>query len=401
MAWSVGSVPSSGDKTTSTVEPQQATSLALGPYAVTPPVVLAPMAGITNVAYRTLCRETCGEDGAGLYVSEMVTARGLVERDRTTLKMIEFGPDESPRSLQLYAVDPKVVGEAVRMVVAEGLADHIDLNFGCPVPKVTRKGGGAALPYKRRLFAAVVTAAVEAASSGKVPVTVKMRKGLDQHLLTYLEAGRIAQDVGVTWVALHGRTAAQGYSGTADRAAIASLVEALDIPVLGNGDIWSAADALQMQRETGCAGVVVGRGCLGRPWLFRDLSRAFAGRDPLPPPDLAEVARIMRRHGALLAQTMGEERGMRDLRKHMAWYLKGFAVGSETRQALGLVSSLSELDDLLASLDQHQTFPLAVADTPRGRTTAQHRLSLPTGWLDDPDALTIPDGAEVVAVSGG
>jgi nifR3 family TIM-barrel protein len=363
---------------------------------VWPPVVLAPMAGITNVAFRRLCREY----GAGLYVSEMVTSRALVERDRETLRMVTFSTDESPRSLQLYGVDPDVVRAAVRMVVTEDLADHVDLNFGCPVPKVTRKGGGSALPYKRRLFASIVSAAVEAAD-GRVPVTVKMRKGIDEAHLTFLDAGRIAQDAGVAWVALHGRTAAQMYSGSADWTAIAELKAALDIPVLGNGDIWEAADAVRMVRQTGCDGVVVGRGCLGRPWLFGDLVNAFDGRSAVHRPGLDEVARVMHRHAVLLAEALGDEgRGCRDFRKHVAWYLKGFRVGSAARYALGLVGSLAELDDRLSALDLDQAYPDDVLGAPRGRTTGVRSVSLPDRWLDDPEAVSVPVGAEL-AFSGG
>ena len=370
--------------------------LMLGDRPVWPPVVLAPMAGITGVAFRRLCRDY----GAGLYVSEMVTSRALVHRDAETLRMISFAADETPRSLQLYGVDPEVVRTAVRMVVDEDLADHIDLNFGCPVPKVTRKGGGSALPYKRRLFGSIVSAAVEAAG-GRVPVTVKMRKGIDDEHLTYLDAGRIAQDAGVTWVALHGRTAAQMYSGLADWSAIAELKAALDIPVLGNGDLWEASDALRMVRETGCDGVVVGRGCLGRPWLFGDLVSAFDGADVVHRPGLAEVAEVMRRHAALLGEELDDEgRGCRDFRKHVAWYLKGFSVGSTARYALGLVGSLAELDELLGALDLDQPYPDAILGAPRGRTTGERRVSLPEHWLDDQEADAVPAGAEL-AHSGG
>ena len=368
--------------------------LRLGARAVDPPVVLAPMAGITNASFRRLCRE----HGAGLYVSEMITSRALVERNDETLRMIAFDADESPRSLQLYGVDPLVVGAAVRIVVDEDRADHVDLNFGCPVPKVTRKGGGSALPYKRRLFAAIVRAAVRAAD-GRVPVTVKLRKGIDDAHLTYLDAGRIAQDEGATWVALHARTAQQGYSGDADWPAIALLKQALDVPVLGNGDIWEAADAVRMMRATGCDGVVVGRGCLGRPWLFGNLAAVLAGRpDPGHPP-LREVARTMRRHAELLVAAEGEDDAIRGFRKHVAWYLKGFAVGGATRAALGQVSSLAELDDRLAALDLDQPFPEAAVGVPRGRTSPQKRVALPEGWLDDPYDLAVPD-AELL-VSGG
>ena len=375
---------------------QVAGPLVLGAHRVWPPVVLAPMAGITNVAFRRLCREY----GAGLYVSEMVTSRALVERDRETLRMVAFAPDEAPRSLQLYGIDPHVVGAAVRMVVDEGLADHVDLNFGCPVPKVTRKGGGSALPYKRRLFGSIVGAAVDAA--GPLPVTVKMRKGIDEDHLTYLDAGRIAQDAGATWVALHGRTAAQLYSGRADWDSIGELKAALDIPVLGNGDLWEASDAVRMVERTGCDGVVVGRGCLGRPWLFGDLSAAFEGRPgDVARPGLAQVAGVMRRHAELLAEALGDEgRGCRDFRKHVAWYLKGFRVGSAARQALGMVGSLAELDVLLSALELDQKFPEVVLGSPRGRTTGVRPVSLPDRWLDDPEDDLVPVGAEL-ALSGG
>jgi nifR3 family TIM-barrel protein len=370
--------------------------LTLSPTVVAdPPVVLAPMAGITNVAFRRLCRQY----GAGLYVSEMITTRALVERNPKTLQMIEFAPDESPRSIQLYGIDPGVVEAAVRILVTEDRADHIDLNFGCPVPKVTRKGGGAALPWRIELFTDIVRGAVRAAG-GQVPVTVKMRVGIDDEHRTFLEAGLRAQDAGVAAVALHGRTAAQHYSGTADWAPIATLVDALDIPVLGNGDIWEADDAVRMMRETGCAGVVVGRGCLGRPWLFADLAAAMAGRSERVLPGLGAVAATMRQHAELLADWLGPERGVIDFRKHVAWYLKGFAVGSEIRQALATSSSLTELDVHLARLDPSQPFPAEVLGLPRGRTGSPRPVALPDGWLADRVSRAVPAGAEL-ADSGG
>ena len=248
--------------------------LRLGSIEVSPPVVLAPMAGITNAAFRRLC----AEQGAGLYVSEMITSRGVVERDEKTLSMLVFDSTERVRSVQLYGVDPHYVGEAVRILVGEHGVAHVDLNFGCPVPKVTRRGGGAALPYKRGLLDRILRAAVAAATGSGIPVTMKTRKGIDEQNLTYLDAGRIAQDAGCAAIALHGRTAAQHYSGAADWGSIARLRQHVDIPVLGNGDIWEAADARRLMERTGADGVVVGRGCLGRPWLFRDLAAAFAGR---------------------------------------------------------------------------------------------------------------------------
>jgi nifR3 family TIM-barrel protein len=365
-------------------------TLALGPYRVDPPVVLAPMAGITNIAFRRLCREY----GAGLYVCEMVTTRALVERNPKTLHMVTFAEGERPRSLQLYGVDPDIVAQAVRMVVDEDLADHIDLNFGCPVPKVTRKGGGSALPWRRRLFERIVRAAVRAA--GDLPVTVKMRKGIDDDHLTFLDAGRIAQDAGVAWVALHARTAAQRYSGRADWASLVQLKAALSVPVLGNGDIWEADDASRMVRETGVDGVIVGRGCLGRPWLFADLVAAFAGRPDRTLPRLGEVAVTMRRHAVLLGEWLGDEQaGCTDFRKHVAWYLKGFPVGGEVRRALAMTSSLAELDDLLGKLDHDAPFPVEVLGQPRGRTNSPGRVALPAGWLTDRDDESVPADAEL------
>ena len=368
-----------------------------------PPVVLAPMAGITNTAFRRLCREAMrgslapGQAG-GLFVSEMITSRALVERNPKTMRLVRFEADEQPRSIQLYGVDPAVVGAAVRLVVADDLADHVDLNFGCPVPKVTRKGGGAALPWRMGLFDDIVTAAVRAAD-GVLPVTVKMRIGIDREHHTYREAALRAQEAGVAHVALHGRTAADFYGGTADWGPIAELADLLDIPVLGNGDIWEADDAVRMMRETGCAGVVVGRGCLGRPWLFADLAAAFDGRPDRARPGLAEVA-MMRRHAELLADWMGEQRGVTDFRKHVAWYLKGFAVGSDLRGALAGASSLTELDELLGTLDIDQPFPAQVVGLPRGRTSGARAVSLPEGWLASAGSRRVPLGAEL-AHSGG
>ncbi|MHA6779958.1 tRNA dihydrouridine synthase DusB [Pseudonocardia saturnea] len=368
--------------------------LQIGPYVSDTPVVLAPMAGITNAGFRRLCRE----QGAGFYVCEMITSRGLVEKNPLTRRMIAFAADETPRSMQLYGVDPVAMGRAVRIVAEEGLADHVDMNFGCPVPKVTRKGGGAALPYKRRLFESIVKAAVD--NAGSLPVTVKMRIGIDDERHTFLDAAHRAVGAGAVAVALHARTAAQRYSGTADWSAIARLRDALpaEIPVLGNGDIFSAADALAMVDRTACDGVVVGRGCLGRPWLFGDLEAAFAGR-PLPePPTLRQVAATMHRHAELLEEHMRTDadptKGIRDMRKHVAWYLKGFPVGPEVRRRLGLINSVDELDELVAQLDLDQRFP-AEADGPRGRQGSPGRVVLPEHWLDDPDDVTVPLGAEM------
>jgi nifR3 family TIM-barrel protein len=336
------------------------------------------MAGITNTAFRRLCREY----GAGLYVSEMITSRALVERTPESMRLIRHHESETPRSIQLYGVDPKTVRDAVTMLVAEDRADHIDLNFGCPVPKVTRKGGGAALPWKLDLFRDIVENAVQAA--GRVPLTIKMRKGIDADHLTYLEAGRIAQGAGVSSIALHARTASEFYSGHADWSAIGKLKETVsDVPVLGNGDIWSAEDALRMVEQTGCDGVVVGRGCLGKPWLFGDLAAAFSGGALKAEPTLGEVATAYRRHAELLVEFFEDEgRATRDIRKHVAWYFKGYAVGGETRAALAMSNSLQQIDDLLGTLDHDQPYPGVDAEGQRGRAGTPKTPSLPQNWLD-------------------
>ncbi|MGN6408724.1 MAG: tRNA dihydrouridine synthase DusB [Curtobacterium sp.] len=355
--------------------------LRIGPIEVDVPVVLAPMAGITNMAYRRLCREY----GAGLYVCEMITSRALVERTPVSMQLIQHHESETPRSIQLYGVEPNTVAEAATILVGEDRADHIDLNFGCPVPKVTRKGGGAALPWKLDLFKELVTKTVRAA--GDVPVTVKMRKGIDGDHLTYLDAARIARDAGVAAVSLHARTANEHYSGHADWSAIATLKETItDIPVLGNGDIWSAADALRMVDETGADGVVVGRGCLGRPWLFGDLAAAFRGEGLRYMPTLGEVAVAFKRHAELLVEFFGsEEHGCRDIRKHVAWYFKGYPIGGDVRSGLAMASSLQEIDDLLGQLDHDAPYPGADAEGPRGRAGHPKRTALPDRWLESRD----------------
>ncbi|MFN8194037.1 MAG: tRNA dihydrouridine synthase DusB [Nocardioidaceae bacterium] len=381
--------------------------LRLGSLEVATPVVLAPMAGITNAAYRRLCLEQMhAAGGSGLFVCEMITSRGLVERDATTLKMLVFDEAETTRSVQLYGTDPAYVGKAAEILCAEYGVHHIDLNFGCPVPKVTRKGGGGALPWKRGLLAEILETTVRATTPYDVPVTIKTRKGLDDEHLTYLDAGRIAEDSGVAAIALHGRTVDQAYSGTADWEAIARLVDHVAIPVLGNGDIWEAGDAVRMVRQTGAAGVVVGRGCLGRPWLFRDLTTAFAesggpGHEPALP-TLGEVREMMRRHAELLSEHMGEERGCTEFRKHVSWYLKGFKAGGTLRHSLALVDSLAGLDDLLAQLDGDEPFPVGELGTPRGRQgSPRKRVVLPDGWLDDADGRGMHVREDASETTGG
>ncbi|UYG16193.1 tRNA dihydrouridine synthase DusB [Brachybacterium huguangmaarense] len=382
-------------------------TLTIGPHTVDTPVVLAPMAGITNMAFRLLCREfgsRHSHDDGGLYVSEMVTTRALVEGHRESWRLVTMGPRERPRSIQLYGVDPATVRRAVEMVLERDKADHIDLNFGCPVPKVTRRGGGGILPWKTELFTRIVRGAVEAA--GDVPVTVKTRIGIDADHVTYRDAGLIAQEVGASAIALHGRTVDQHYSGTANWDAIADLKSLVtDIPVLGNGDIWSAEDALRMVEQTGCDGVVVGRGCQGRPWLFADLAAGFAGLPDRVRPTLGDVARTVRRHAELLVEFFEDEgRGVRDLRKHVAWYFKGYPVGGEMRHRLATMESLEDLDAKLAELDLASPYPGEAVEGPRGRAGTPKRPACPEGWMDTreitPDIAARLHEAEL-SVSGG
>jgi nifR3 family TIM-barrel protein len=373
--------------------------LRIGPLVLDAPVVLAPMAGVTDHAFRTLCRSFAP---GLLYVSEMVTARALVEGNDATLAMLPPASEPAPRSVQLYGTAPGTMHEAVRRLVDDHGVEHVDLNFGCPVPKVTRKGGGAALPVRRRLFGDIVGAAVRAAAIDGVPLTVKFRIGIDERLVTFLDAGAIAEAEGAAAVALHARTAEQRYAPSARWEAIAELKAAVtSIPVLGNGDIWEAADALAMVRATGCDGVVIGRGCLGRPWLFAELAAAFGQPPAAPGPStIGEVVPVLRRHAELLAAGHGERNGLRSMRRHGQWYLQGFPVGGDVRRRLGLVEDLGQLDAILAELDPTLTREPGATALPRGHTDGPRPVSLPEGWLDLVDDPTPPAGAEVL-VSGG
>jgi len=371
-------------------------TLELGPMRIWPPVVLAPMAGVTNYPFRSLCRRF----GAGLYVSEMITARPLVEGNQKTLRIADFGAEESPRSLQLYGVDPYYVGEATKRLVGEGRVDHIDMNFGCPVRKVTSKGGGAAIPVKPKLLAAIVRACVQ--NAGAVPVTIKFRMGIHDELLTFLDAGRVGEAEGCRAVGLHARTAAQLYDGEARWSAIGELKQAVrSIPVLGNGDIWEAEDALRMMRSTGCDGVIVGRGCLGRPWLFRDLVSVFDGREPENPPLLGGIVEIMLEHATLLSEWFGERMAMRSFRRHSTWYTKGFRGSAELRQRLMQIATLEDLRSALQTVDGSQPFPPSAMRVPRGKGSGTQAVSLPENYLANRDDATPPGADAEDEFSGG
>jgi len=367
----------------------------IGSMRIWPPVVLAPMAGVTNYPFRSVCKRF----GAGLYVSEMINARPLVDGREKTLKLADFGPDESPRSLQLYGTDPYYISEAVKRLIDEGRIDHLDMNFGCPVPKVTRKGGGAAIPLKPNLLRKIVRAAV--GNAGDIPVTIKFRLGINLDFLTYLTAGRVAEDEGCAAVGLHARTAAQLYHGRADWDAIAQLKRSLSIPVLGNGDIWEGEDALRMMRQTGCDGVIVGRGCLGRPWLFRDLADVFDGRDPADPPNFGEVLEIMFEHARNLCDWFGERMAMHSFRRHASWYTKGFRMTSEQRAGLMRVETVTDLEVLLQDVDRGQPFSPSAMRVVRGKATGTQKVALPAGYLSNLDDDTPLSGSDEDPGDGG
>ena len=373
----------------------------LGAISLRTPVILAPMAGVTDRAFRRLCRQFADEglpqdaaDSArlvaagGLFVNEMVTARALLEGNEASWHMVEPDEDDPVRSLQLYGTDPETLGLATGMLVERGLADHIDLNFGCPVPKVTRKGGGAAIPWKKDLFEGIVSSVVSAADRaapggpGSVPVTVKMRIGIDDDHITVFDAAQTARIAGVAAVGLHARTQEQYYSGAARWPFIAMLKEQMEIPVFGNGDIFSGSDATEMMEQTGCDAVVVGRGCQGRPWLFGEITASMWGGDIPRDPTLAEICEVLNRHAELAVRFDGiEERAMKELRKHVGWYLRGFSIGGEARRALNLVSTREELRARLAELDQDQPYPPGARGS-RGRKGKARRPHLPEGWLE-------------------
>lgn len=373
--------------------------LQLGQHSVWPPVVLAPMAGVTNAPFRAMCRRFAPNL---IYVNEMVMATALVHGNAKSERLATFGPDEFPRSLQIYGSDPVMIGEAVRRLCAADRVDHIDLNFGCPAQKVTRRGGGAAVPVKPNLLRAILRSVVAGATPYGIPVTAKFRMGIHDELLTFVRTGRIAEEEGVAAIALHARTAQQHYAGVANWDAIGELKAAVSsIPVLGNGDIWEAADALAMVAHSGCDGVVIGRGCLGRPWLFGHLVAAFNG-EPIPAsPVLGWVLEQMVDHCRLLAEHESVDHACRNFRKHTSWYLTGYPVGGEIRGRLSQITSLGGLEDLVATIDPTLELVPGGERIRRGHTNGPIKVLLPYGYLDDLDDMTIPNDGDVMALSGG
>ena len=369
----------------------------IGKISIWPPVILAPMAGVTDVPFRSLCKSFMDQGlvassqdtvkpnhAPGLFVNQMITARAFVEENKKTMKLAEFGENESPRSIQLYGTEPISIKEAVQKLVASKYVEHIDLNFGCPVPKVTRHGGGGVLPYKQNLFRKIIKSAVGAAKD-EIPITVKFRMGIDDNHLTYLTAGKIAEEEGASAISLHARTVKQLYSGQADWVAIRKLKEHIKtIPVFGNGDIWEAHDAVEMMRVSNADGVVIGRGCLGRPWLFKQLGEIFAGKEASQFPTLGEVAETMLAHAEAVVEWNGSQTALRTFRKHASWYLTGFAVGKDIRREIQQINSLDDLTSVIDNFDTELSLPPDAYRIPRSHTGGPKDVSLPDGWLENP-----------------
>ncbi|MDR1033820.1 MAG: tRNA dihydrouridine synthase DusB [Bifidobacteriaceae bacterium] len=315
------------------------------------PVVMSPMAGVTNTAYRTLCAEFAPN---ALLTGDMVNAYGIVYGNKKSKKMLSFSPTEKIRSVQVFGTDAKIMGEAAKLISGESLADHIDINLGCPAPKITRKGGGCALPLDTVKLADVIRETVRGA--GNVPVTVKCRIGVDSQRITFINTGKIAEAEGAQAVTLHARTGVQYYSGEADWSKIAELKSLINIPVFGNGDIFEAQDAANMLLETGCDGVAIGRGALGAPWLLSDVADIIDAHGVLPQKNrvitLNFVRNTMFRHLELLIDYFeNEEHAVKDFRKHINWYLRGFNLGSATRDELIRTTRKSALNSILMRFD--------------------------------------------------
>ncbi len=361
--------------TISPIPPKLPPALVLGSLRIQPPVVLAPMAGITDVAFRQLVSEF----GGGLLVGEMISADLLAKGNKNTRQMVRFFKGEIIRSVQLYTTNPTALRLAIGILKEEFGVHHIDLNFGCPVPKVTRKGGGAALPLHRTRFPELLETAVAAA--GKIPVTIKIRLGLDDALPYFLPIARLAQASGIAGVTVHARTAVQFYSGAAQWDAIQRVVTALpQFPIIGNGDIWTAQHAAQMIQQTGCAGVGIGRAVLGRPFLFRDLTALFEGKILPSYPTFREVARMARRHLELMGSYYPPRVAVHRIRKHFKWYFQGFKEGQHWIPRLLRVEDMMELDRLLKQMTSSEPYPISEIWAPRGKSGRRPKIILPENY---------------------
>lgn len=316
--------------------------LNIGGVELANPCVLAPMAGVTDLPFRLLCRE----QGAGLLSMEMVSAKAISFHNKNTESLMEIAPGENPIALQLFGSDPELMGQMAKEIENRPF-DILDINMGCPVPKVVNNGEGSALMKKPELVKALVASVVRAT---KKPVTVKIRKGFDENSVNAVEIAKIIEEAGAAAIAVHGRTREQYYSGKADWEIIRKVKEAVSIPVIGNGDINSPEKARQMLEETGCDGIMVGRGARGNPWIFRQITEYLdTGRDP-EKPSMQEVKEMILRHAALQIQYKGEYTALREMRKHVAWYTAGYPHSSKLR---GRVNEITSMEALYKLLEEH------------------------------------------------
>lgn len=313
--------------------------LKIGNVELDSPVALAPMAGVTDLPFRILCRE----QGCGLMCTEMVSAKALLYKNRNTKPLLETKPEERPVAVQLFGSDPDIMSE-MALMLEEGPYDIIDVNMGCPVPKIVNNGEGSALMKNPKLAGEILSAMTRKL---KKPVTVKFRKGFNDESVNAVEFAKMAEQSGAAAVAVHGRTREQFYSGKADWDIIRQVKEAVSIPVIGNGDIFTPQDAGRMLRETGCDGVMVARGAKGNPWIFRRIDHYLKTGEVLPKPKPEEVKQMILRHAALLAEFKGEYTAMREMRKHVSWYTAGYPHSAALRNDINLVETMEELQELV------------------------------------------------------
>lgn len=317
--------------------------LRIGTVELENNLVLAPMAGVTDLPFRQLCKE----QGCGLLCTEMVSAKAILYKNRNTRELLEVTPQERPVSVQLFGSDPEIVSDMAHQI-EDGPFDIIDFNMGCPVPKVVNNGEGSALMKNPKLVEQILSSMVRKV---KKPVTVKFRKGFDENCGNAVEIARIAESCGVAAVAVHGRTREQFYSGKADWEIIRQVKEAVTIPVIGNGDIFTPQDAKAMLERTGCDGLMVARGAQGNPWIFKRISHYLDTGELLPEPSAQEIGGMILRHARMQAERKGENLGMKEMRKHIAWYTAGLRGSSALRRRCNTLETLAELEEMLGEQD--------------------------------------------------
>ena len=313
--------------------------LKIGSVTLPNNLILAPMAGVTDLPFRLLCKE----QGAGLLCMEMVSAKAILYKNRNTESLLEINPRENPVSLQLFGSDPEIISTIAHQI-EERPFDILDLNMGCPVPKIVNNGEGSALMKNPKLAGEIIRRTVRAIDK---PVTVKIRKGFDDEHINAVEMAKIAEDAGAAAVAVHGRTREQFYSGKADWDIIRQVKEAVSIPVIGNGDLLTAEDVIAMEEQTGCDGFMIARGAQGNPWIFRQILHYFETGEHLAKPTLEEVTQMILRHARMMLEFKGEYIGIREIRKHAAWYTAGYPNSARLRVAINNVESFEALEELL------------------------------------------------------